>query len=345
MLQISAADERLSYFAPQEVDRSRMGGKALRLQRFPRHVADHLKNDIGPLANTRSSSGCIISFKTDSPWVVLQLSRLRHHQYASVGIDCEVYMDGFENPWWHVSASPDLRSLNGDCEIRFATGLERGKDPRIVLIHLPLISTCAVAGFKFTRGSQLEVYQLPQPRLLAIGDSLTQGFSVQAPTQHWLHQVSRQQDMCAWNLGLGGLGVDMDVFRWALEQPWDLVTVGLGSNHAWSDVAADNFLAHADNMLGELSQAAIGRLCILQPPWKPMCGGLGPSEFMGVPLDDAAAQRLQRVQNDLQQLCSQREVLLVEDLLPQDHQLFVDGLHPAASGMQHYAQVVNAALV
>ena len=49
-----------------------------------------LAGQIGPLANLRSSSGCAVLLRSDSPVITLHLDRLRHHQFAPVGIDIEV---------------------------------------------------------------------------------------------------------------------------------------------------------------------------------------------------------------------------------------------------------------
>lgn len=335
MLDIPIQDERLHCFAPYAVSDS---GQAKRFERFPKEIAQHLQGNIGPLANTRSSSGCFIEFLCDSPWIIVELTRLRHHQYTPGGMDCAIQLaDGR----WHYTHSEDLRCVDGDVQVRFATGLERGKALNHVRINLPLISTCAVKNIRLTRGSQIEAVTPHSARWLAIGDSLTQGFSVQSPSQHWTQQISDRMNLRHWNLGLGGLGIDHDVFDWALQaQPWELVTIGLGSNQAWSRSATEATSDAAHQLIDRLDAASIERAVWLLPPWKPLCDGLGPSEYMGVPLDQAAAERLERVRADLITVCEARGIAYIDELLPRNHRLFVDGLHPAALGMQHYTQQV-----
>lgn len=335
MIDVPINDERLRFFAPQTTN---VSGNTVRLERFPRSIAQSLQNQIGPLANTRSSSGCFIYFLCDSPWIKICLKRLRHHQFTPSGMDCEVQLaDG----QWHVSSSEDIRVYDGDVEIRFATGLERGKALNKVRIHLPLISTCAIEQLRFTKDSTLAADSIIEPRWLAIGDSLTQGFSVQAPSQHWVHQISKRCDLPCWNLGLGGLAIDHSVFEWALQaQAWDLVTVGLGSNQVWSRAATENTRQQANALIEHLHAAEIKRLVWLLPPWKPLCDGLGPTEYMGIPLNSQAAERLERVRHDLIAVCDEHQIPYIDDLLPRNHRVFVDGLHPAALGMQHYTQQV-----
>src|SRR5687767_11889815 len=116
---LAAQDPKLSYCCPQPVDRS---GEAVRLERFPREAQAAVAGQIGPLANMRSSSGCAVLVRTDSPRVVLHLARLRHHQTVPQGVGCEVRQpDGT----WEAFNSLDLREQVGDTPVTFATGLER----------------------------------------------------------------------------------------------------------------------------------------------------------------------------------------------------------------------------
>ena len=73
--------------------------------------------------------------------------------------------------------------------------------------------------------------------------------------------------------------------------------------------------------------------------------GKGPPHFMGVPLNKAAGERTERVREQLRSVFAQRpNLIVIDDPLPHDERLFIDGLHPAALGMQHYAQKVITAL-
>jgi hypothetical protein len=161
---LQASDPRLSFFCPQPVDRT---AEALRLERFPESAYAAVRGQIGPLANLRSSSGCAVLLRTDSPEVELRLERLRHHQPVPVGVACEV--EGEEGSW-RAFSSLDLRELDGAISVRFATGLERGAQPRTVMLWLPLISTCAVVGVALAEGSTVEAVEPPAPQWLVAGD-------------------------------------------------------------------------------------------------------------------------------------------------------------------------------
>lgn len=330
MIELSAAD--CAVYAPQGLRRAPSGD---RLERFPPPLAELLRNQTGPLANLRSSSGCALVLSTDAPWIELRLKRLRHHQHAGVGIDCEIISaDGVQ-----VTASPDLRPCSGDCTLRFATGRERGGALATCWLWLPLISACAIAGLALPAGSTWQRPDLPAPTWLALGDSLTQGFSVPAPTQHWLHRVMRARNWPVWNCGLGGLQIEPAVCDWALRsREWAMITVGLGSNHAWRAADVATVGARASALLeGIARQQPQARVVWLLPPWKALEAGQGPPDFAGVPLDAAAAQRIAAIRTGLQQVLDDHGIAWVGDLMPADHRLLPDGLHPQALGMQHYA--------
>lgn len=337
---IPAADPRLSYWCPEPVDRSLT---TVRLERFPRAAHEALAGQIGPLANVRSSSGCAVVLRTDSPRVTLLLERLRHHQPIPCGIAVEVeHADG-----WHQVHSEDLRERDGELAIGLPTGLERGGELRTVWVWLPLISTCVIAGIKLTEGARVEAATLPEPRWLAIGDSLTQGFSVQSPLQNWVHRLSRRWNLPVYNLGVGGLKIEPAVFASALAaRRYDLVTIALGSNHSWRASDVDTAAERAAELAAVALAGEHRRIVWLLPPWKPCEEGKGPPDFAGVPLDRAAGERAGRVRVALKERLSSYlpRLALAEDLMPHDHRLLPDGLHPQALGFARFADNLAARL-
>jgi len=337
---LTPADERLAFFCPQSVDRSRGD---VRLDRFPAAVTAVLTGQIGALANLRSSSGCAVWLRSDTPWVELSLERLRHHQPTPQGVACEVHQNDGS---WQTFSSADLRERDGSVTVRFATGLERGGPLCDISLWLPLISTCAVAGVLVPDGSRMAQAVSPAPRWLAIGDSLTQGFSVQCPTQNWVHRCQRRWNLPAWNLGVGGLKIEPEVVRWALEsRAWDLVTIALGSNHAWRESDAETVVERALALASIALAGGHRRVAWLLPPYKPCEEGKGPPDFAGVPLDATAGQRATRIRADLRNALSGLTGLeVIGDLATPDHRLYPDGLHPTALGFAKYTDNLQRAL-
>ena len=91
--------------------------------------------------------------------------------------------------------------------------------------------------------------------------------------------------------GVGGLRIEPQLFAPAVHgQSWDLVTVGLGSNHAWRDSDAAEVAQRAAELCQLITNAMIKTL--LLPPWKPLEDGKGPPEFFGYRRSSAADRLL-----------------------------------------------------
>lgn len=315
----------------------------MRLARFPRAATALLTGQIGPVANLRSAPGCGLRLATDSPWLELRLARLRHHQPFPAALALEIeHPDGLR-----TVHGPDLREQAGDVVVRLPTGLERGGPVVPLALWLPLISTCSLAGVAVADGAQVQPAPAPLPRWLALGDSLTQGFSVQSPADCWVHRLSRRLGLPCWNLGVGGIRIEPEVFRWALEsRVWDLVTIGLGSNHAWRQSDADQAADAARAMAALALQGPHRRVVWILPPWKPCEAGKGPADFQGVPLGPDTGARVGQVRAALRAALAPfaPRLEIAEGHVPEDVRLLPDGLHPAAHGSALIADRLAAAL-
>jgi lysophospholipase L1-like esterase len=331
----------LSFQCPGAVQPA--GSSAVRLERFPASAYAALQGQIGPLANCRSSSGCALVLRTDSPFVTIHLERLRHHQPTPCHLALEIQRG--DERWEALSA--DLREAEGTLAVRLASGLERGAGLAVVSIYLPNISTCAVASVELSERSLVEPHVPPLTRWLAIGDSLTQGFIVSSPLQTWVHRLARRWNMPVANLGVGGIRIEPAVFAPALtSRTYDLVTIALGSNHAWRESEAVDTGARAAELAAIAAAGRHRRIAWLMPPWKPFESGKGPADFAGVPLDQEAAARMVRVRSALRHALSPfaSRIQLVDDLMPQDYRLVPDGLHPQAYGAAKYASALAEVL-
>ncbi|TVR41424.1 MAG: SGNH/GDSL hydrolase family protein [Planctomycetota bacterium] len=336
-------DTRLAWWSPRPPRPDPLGR---RCERFSPVAQQLLQGQIGPLANIRSAAGCALCLRSDSPALILHLARLRHHQPVPQQIALQ-WRCGPDGPW-HTVSSADLREREGAVDLWLPTGLAAGQLAEMWL-WLPNISTCLVAGISVVETAEVAPLTLPKPRWLAIGDSLTQGFNAACPTTTWVHRLAMGMEMPVWNLGVGGLRIEAELFAEPLAaQDWDLVTVALGSNHAWRAGDADpDVVAGRARELCDLALAASARRLVwILPPWKPCEEGLGPPEFFGVPLDRSAGQRAETVRRVLSQVLSDYagRIEVVADCMPHDHRLLADGLHPQALGMARYAERVARAL-
>jgi lysophospholipase L1-like esterase len=144
-----------------------------------------------------------------------------------------------------------------------------------------------------------------------------------------------------FNLGVGGLKIEPAVFAPALAaRRYDLVTIALGSNHSWRESDVDLAAGRAAELADLALAGGHGRVVWLLPPWKPCEEGKGPPDFAGVPLDRATGDRAGRVREALRERLAAYAPRLevVDDLMPHDHRLLPDGLHPQALGLARFAE-------
>ena len=191
-------------------------------------------------------------------------------------------------------------------------------------LWLPLISTTVVRALEVADDARVVPAVVPDPTWLALGDSITQGFSAEHPTDSWPARLMRHWQSPGWNLGVGGIRIVPAAFTWALSQhPWQRIIIGLGSNHTWVPRHVDQVPGRARELLDAVCATDCPHLYWLMPPWKPMEVGAGPAEYMGIPLDAAAAERQQRIRDLLGDALAPYapRLTVIDDLMPTERAL------------------------
>ncbi len=319
-------------------------GGGLRPERFPPGTAARIGGGDWPLANLRSPAGTALVFATDARRVVLAVERLRHHQ--ATGNAFALVAEGPAGEW-QTMARVDVRKRRGACRIEFRLA-EQQRESRRLWLWLPPISSCVLSGLYLPREAGLVAASPPAPRWLAIGDSITQGFAVDAYDRTWVHSCQQAWGLPARNLGFGGALVEPEVFLSAQGQaPYELVTVALGGNHAWHDEWVEDLAEPCRRLAEGLLAVGHQRVAWLLPSPKPCAIGAGPASFAGLPLDARFAANGQRVREILREVLATYEpaVTVVDGLLPPDPGLLPDGIHPAVAGHKLYAERLGQRLI
>ena len=205
-----------------------------------------------------------------------------------------------------------------------------GHAPACVTVYLPCLMSVAVGNLS-TNGS---LEQAPaRGYLLALGDSITQGYVVGTPGSSWPAQVSRALGLDLVNQAIAGHHFDAHTLRGMKllrENPPALIVVAYGTNDwAHTDDASDL----VENMSRYLSKLA-DRFCdtpiyVLSPVWRadvdePRPHGRDLAWVGSVLCDECARLGLHFVDGT--------------NLVPEDRSLYADGrLHPDAAGAAHMA--------
>lgn len=279
-------------------------------------------------------AGVILQFRTDSCCVTLKgkTSMASTRTYYSI----DVLEDGV--PAGHVDNFSQL-ILPEDytkcaCQLGdFSKTIALKAGMKTVTICMPWSVQVMLKELSLSDGSTI-VPDSPQKKVLAFGDSITQGYDALRPMNRYVFQLARSLNAAEYNKAIGG-----EVFFPALastREDWtpDLILVAYGTND-WSKSGRNTFLENARMFLRTLrDQYAGAKLFVMQPIWR----------------KDRDSQReygtFDLMRQDLSQICSELDLQTIDcySFIPKDTSNFADlRLHPNDKGFESYGrQLITA---
>ena len=263
-----------------------------------------------------------IHYESASVAETIELARARGDERAAEeglvdGVD--LYVDGV-----YVMTAP---ATDGVVTLAFDNP---NHAPANVTVYLPCLMSVAVGNLS-TNGS---LEQAPtRGYLLALGDSITQGYVVGTPGSSWPAQVSRALGLDLVNQAIAGHHFDVHTLRGMKllrENPPAVIVVAYGTNDWAHTDSAEDLVENMSRYLAKLAD----RFCdtpiyVLSPVWRadidePRPHGRDLAWVGSVLCDECARLDLNYVDGT--------------SLVPADRALYADGrLHPDAAGATHMA--------
>ncbi|MBQ8080747.1 MAG: SGNH/GDSL hydrolase family protein [Clostridia bacterium] len=206
------------------------------------------------------------------------------------------------------------------------------KGGKRVVIFLPHLHEFCLRGLTVPPGAALAPVPKRPHTLLMIGDSITQGIGALRASEGYAMQAAlRLPEFEAINQSVGAIRYEADTLAPLPNTP-DLITVLLGTN-SWSKDNTARFDESAQAFYSRLRALFPDTPTLILSPLKRMKGeGDRPSPDI-FPESDLYAR--------IARLCAPYPEMTVIDgwtLLDHDPDLFLDGLHPNASGMQQVSE-------
>ncbi len=238
---------------------------------------------------------------------------------AGAGTAFEVWRDGR-----CVDAQP---AVLGDGKVRLALG---GGDGRVV-VYLPEGMKPTVHSLTAVGGDIAPAEQ--QPRWIAYGDSITEGWSASSPARCWLAIAGRETAMDTVNLGYAGAGRGETVVAQQIAAlDADVITIAYGTN-CWATIP------HSADMVRANTAAFLRIVRVAQPhvPVLVISPLIRPDaedqpNALGTTLADIRAA----IESAVAQCDDQHTSLLPgAELLSAD--LLADGIHPGDEGHRELA--------
>ncbi|MDW7657415.1 MAG: SGNH/GDSL hydrolase family protein [Bacillota bacterium] len=198
-----------------------------------------------------------------------------------------------------------------------------------VRIWLPLYKPLSLRSV--SSDAMIWPHQSDRPRLLAFGDSITQGFVAGKPSFSYVAQLAELLEMDAINQGIGNITHDHRILDdWDnLEQP-DLITVAYGTNDWHSDDDLETIRAYIEAFYARL-QTVFPRIpvYVITPIWR---------DDLEEPKTCGTFRELTLVIRQIAGTLSQVRLIDGLDISPHNPTCYSDGwLHPNITGFSYMA--------
>ena len=275
------------------------------------------------------TSGVKLSFRTDSE--SLGLKALVEKTCTRTYVSFDVFVDG--KPVGYLDNYSDLDIPKDYSVQKFPLGeMKRsfwlGKGIKTVTVHLPWNVRVILHELSLDDGAGIEPVK-PEKKLLAFGDSITQGFDAMRPSRRYIAQLADALGAEEYNKAIGGECFCPELAAIKENFEPDYITVAYGTND-WSKTTPEVITANSRAFFLELQKNyPEAKIYALTPIWrsneKTLAQTRKPFSFVEEQIRNATA--------DMENVT----VIRGYDLVPHTVDNFGDyGLHPRNEGFDHY---------
>ena len=275
------------------------------------------------------TAGVKLSFRTDSKRLGLRatVQKTCTRTYASFDVTVNGVAAGYLDNFSDVEIQKDYSRQEfplGEMEKEF----DLGEGVKTVEVHFPWNLWVVLHEIFLDDGASV-VPVRPQKKLLAFGDSITQGFDALRPSRRYVAQLANALEAEEFNKAIGGECFCPDLAAIKDDFAPDYITVAYGTND-WSKTKPETLQANARAFFLELQNHYPGvKTYVLTPIWRANEESLAktrkPFYTVGETIADVTA--------DLENIA----IIPGYDLVPHSVDYFGDyGLHPRNEGFDHY---------
>ena len=274
------------------------------------------------------TAGVKLCFETDSENLFLKIKteKVLSRSFFSVDVFANGELVGYLDNLGNAPIDDRYIALQLS-QGEFSKKFDLGKGKKRVCVHLPWSVICSLAEMRLDDGALMEADKKDK-RLIAFGDSITQGFDALRPSERYISRLAEALGADEYNKAIGG-----DIFfpdLAALRDDFDpeYVIVAYGTND-WSTLEEAEFRENCRSFYTRMSRNyPNAKIFALTPIWradyqeKKECGS-----FEGIA--DCIRESVSLLPN----------VNVIEGfhLVPHDERFFSDKyLHPNSVGFEHY---------
>ena len=275
-------------------------------------------------------SGIKLCFETDSENLFVRgdFQRTAARSYYSLDVKVNGQVIGSIDNFSELEVPPlytDVKFELGQCEKNF----ELGKGTKAVTVYLPWNKILVLQSFCLDDGSYIKPIK-PSKKLLAFGDSITQGFDAMRNYNRQIGRIAEMLDAEEFSRAVGGERFVPDLLDAPDDFQPDYIFVAYGTND-FSGLTPEKFTENCNAFFQKLEMRyPNAKVFVITPIWR---ADMEPprrfSSFYDIDKGIRAAT------------ANMKNMTLVDgiDLVPHDTKYFADGrLHPNDAGFEYYFQ-------
>ena len=272
-------------------------------------------------------AGVKFSFKTDSKnlFIKLKAEYLLPRKYFSL----DVFVNG--KPVGYLDNFSDIGTDNyieQDYQVgEFSKSFDLGDGEKNVCVHLPFSVKMELSEISIDDNALVEGIK-PEKKLLALGDSITQGYDALRPSNRYITNLADRMGAEEFNKAVGGDVFFPELARLKESFVPEYILVAYGTNN-WTATDKETFETNCKTFFENLAESyPTSKIFALSPIWRKdhnEVKGFGPFKAIEQCIEEAVLQH--------------ENITFISgfDLIPGNEELFSDTyLHPNDKGFEYY---------
>lgn len=305
--------------------------KGINLYRFTKEQMELYKNEKENLSDkTFASAGVRLTFKTDSTSLKLDTTIERASSRTYFSIDVFVngspigYIDNFSDLTLPEVYTTEVYPLG-----EFSKKFDLGAGEKEVCIYLPWSVCPTIKAIEVDDGAFVEPVKRDK-KLLAFGDSITQGYDALRPSKRYASMISDFLGAEETNKAIGGEEFYPNLSKLCDDIAPDYILVAYGTND-WSKATEDVFKKNCREFFENLTKNyPSAKIFAVTPIWR-----RDYLEYREFGLFENAANDIGKIVSDFENITLIRGF----NLVPHHSKYFADlRLHPRNEGFEYQAK-------
>jgi len=275
-----------------------------------------------------ATAGMKLYFETDSCSLFMRVNVTpgASREYFSFDVTANGKSVGYLDNYSDVALPQDYTKIKLP-QGEFSKMFSLGEGTKKVCVYLPWSVAVEIRELSLEENAFIKPIK-PVKKLLAFGDSITQGYDALHPSRRYAARLAEALDAEEINKGIGG-----EIFFPALAESRDAfepdyITVAYGTND-WNRTKEEDFKNRCQAFFAALSKHySKAQIFAITPIWRKDC------------METRAFGEFSRVAEDIENIVSSfKNVKCIHgfEFVPQDENYFADlRLHPNDSGFEYY---------